>query len=118
MGFLEKLGRRHFPPTSELEKVSSRRLKIWVWFFPCAAAFPSVIILLYGQVAVGLMLLVPSVMFGGFIAWVRFQQVSTIVDKRDSQPGAADNGQRKKARPPTNVAKRDRSKRAKKRRKR
>jgi hypothetical protein len=53
MGFLEKLGRRHFPPTSELEKVSSRRLKIWVWFFPCAAAFPSVIILLYGQVVEG-----------------------------------------------------------------
>ena len=117
MGFLENLGRRHFPPTEQLKRVPSRRLKIWVWFLPCAGVLPALVILLSGHVLVGLLLLVPGILLGGFIAWVRFWQVAPVIDERKQRPKQLPSSG-KKVRPPTNVARRERTRKSRRRRNR
>lgn len=117
MGFLENLGRNALPPSEELRKVSSRRLKVWVWLMPCVAVLPALVLIFGGHVLVGLILGIPIVLVGGWIAWLRFQRVTLITDERDSYKRPPDSPPRKllPPPPPTNVARRDRARRNKRR---
>jgi hypothetical protein len=82
MDSLEKLGRQTLPPREQVEHMSTPRLRVWVWFLFVANLIPAVAILLSGHIVLGLALIIPLLLLGGNIVYLRHQLVTPIIDER------------------------------------